>query len=132
MAEDDTAKDTAEDQSEDEKTSDEKSSKDEGSEDEANIEARAPAVEENTYTSDSKKCEECGEPIDHLRVTCPNCGREYTDEEKDEDREAGTEFRAGAAVDEEGNEDTSEGGRDGEPDSDDEATSDEDNNDDDG
>ena len=54
--------------------------------------------------ADSKKCPECGEPIDNVRVTCSNCGYEYQKEDY-EDTEAGTEFTAGSAVDEEGNED---------------------------
>ena len=54
-------------------------------------------------TSDEKKCPECDEPIDNVRVTCPNCGYEYKDEDYD-DKEAGKDFVAGTHVDDEGNE----------------------------
>jgi hypothetical protein len=50
--------------------------------------------------SDSNKCPECDEPIDNLRAACPNCGYEYTDDDYD-DKDAGSEFRAGSEVDEE-------------------------------
>ena len=36
-------------------------------------------------------------------MTCPNCGHEYKDDDYT-DEEAGTDFRAGTAVDEEGEE----------------------------
>ena len=54
------------------------------------------------YTSD-KKCPECDEPIIDVRATCPNCGYEYKDEDYN-DEDAGKEFVAGSAIDEEGNE----------------------------
>ncbi|MEA2498331.1 MAG: hypothetical protein QOH26_736 [Actinomycetota bacterium] len=52
---------------------------------------------------DTGECPDCGAPIDNVRVTCPNCGRQY---EKDDysDTEAGNEFRAGTAIDDEGKE----------------------------
>lgn len=52
---------------------------------------------------DTGECPDCGAPIDNVRVTCPNCGRQY---EKDDysDTEAGNEFRAGSALDDEGKE----------------------------
>ncbi|MGH2821310.1 MAG: zinc-ribbon domain-containing protein [Actinomycetota bacterium] len=50
-----------------------------------------------------KRCPECGEPIDDVRKTCLGCGRELSSDDY-ENPGAGTEFRAGAAVDEEGNE----------------------------
>lgn len=50
-----------------------------------------------------KKCPECDEPIDDLRVVCRNCGYEYQEADYS-DEEAGSEFRAGSAVDDEGNE----------------------------
>jgi uncharacterized OB-fold protein len=49
------------------------------------------------------KCPECGEPIENLRVTCPNCAYEYKEEDYT-DTDEGTEFTAGSNVDEEGNE----------------------------
>jgi ribosomal protein S27AE len=48
--------------------------------------------------SEKATCPECGEPVHNLRMTCPMCGHEYKDKEYD-DEEAGTEFRAGAEVD---------------------------------
>ena len=58
----------------------------------------AQAVHAETQ-SESKKCPECDEPIDNLRAACPNCGYEYTDDDYD-DKDAGSEFRAGSEVDE--------------------------------
>lgn len=55
------------------------------------------------HVSDSSKCAECGDPVDNLRKTCPNCGHEYSDEELDDDQ-AGNEFKAGAALDDQGEE----------------------------
>jgi rubredoxin len=54
------------------------------------------------YTGE-KKCPECDEPINNVRANCPNCGYEYKDSDYD-DEEAGSEFVAGSAVDDEGNE----------------------------
>ena len=54
------------------------------------------------YTGDAN-CPECDEPIIDVRANCPNCGYEYKDEDYG-DKEAGSEFVAGSAVDEEGNE----------------------------
>lgn len=54
------------------------------------------------YAGD-KECPECGEPIIDVRANCPNCGYEYKDSDY-EDKEAGSEFLAGSAVDDEGNE----------------------------
>ncbi len=55
------------------------------------------------YTGD-KECPECGEPVVDVRANCPNCGYEYKDSDFG-DKEAGSEFLAGSAVDDEGNED---------------------------
>ncbi len=49
------------------------------------------------------KCPECGEPIQNLRATCPNCGYEYTDDDYT-DTDEGSEFVAGAAIDDQGQE----------------------------
>ncbi|MDQ3939885.1 MAG: zinc-ribbon domain-containing protein [Actinomycetota bacterium] len=54
------------------------------------------------YSGD-KKCPECGEPIIDVRASCPNCGYDYSKEDYT-DEEAGSEFVAGSAVDEEGKE----------------------------
>lgn len=59
------------------------------------------------HLSESSKCAECGEPVDNLRKTCPHCGHEYEADEQDDD-EAGNEFKAGLALDEDGNEITDE------------------------
>ncbi len=61
------------------------------------------SVDHSEFTSDSKKCPECGEPVDNLRKTCVKCGYEYGKDDYD-DTEAGNELRAGAALDDEGNE----------------------------
>lgn len=53
---------------------------------------------EDETVSDKATCPECGEPVHNLRMTCPMCGHEYKDKEYD-DEDAGTEFRAGAEVD---------------------------------
>lgn len=53
--------------------------------------------------AESKKCPECGEPVDDVRATCINCGYEYKDEDH-EDPEAGSEFVTGSQIDDEGNE----------------------------
>lgn len=54
------------------------------------------------YAGD-KKCPECGEPIIDVRATCPKCGYEYKESDYS-DKQAGEEFVAGSAVDDEGNE----------------------------
>ena len=53
---------------------------------------------EDETVSDSATCPECGEPVHNLRMTCPMCGHDYKDKEYDDD-DAGTEFRAGAEID---------------------------------
>ncbi|MDQ4059206.1 MAG: hypothetical protein M3124_08800 [Actinomycetota bacterium] len=50
-----------------------------------------------------KECPRCGEPMDDVRKTCLNCGYEFAEDDY-ENPDAGTEFRAGVAVDEEGKE----------------------------
>jgi len=71
--------------------------------------------------SGEKECPECGEPIINVRANCPNCGYEYKDSDYD-DEDAGREFVAGSAVDEEGNEvpddETGGGGEEGSEDDD--------------
>lgn len=54
------------------------------------------------YSGDNE-CPECGEPIIEVRANCPNCGYEYKESDYS-DKEAGSEFVAGSAVDDEGNE----------------------------
>lgn len=54
------------------------------------------------YSGDNE-CPECGSPIIDVRANCPNCGYEYKESDYG-DKEAGSEFVAGSAVDEEGNE----------------------------
>jgi uncharacterized OB-fold protein len=54
-------------------------------------------------TGQGRECPECGEPMDDVRKTCMNCGHEFADDDY-ENPEAGTEFRAGAAVTDEGEE----------------------------
>lgn len=66
------------------------------------------SVDHEEFTSDDKQCPECGAPVDNLRKSCANCGREYQDDDYD-DREAGNELRAGVALDDEGNEVVEEG-----------------------
>lgn len=81
--------------------------------DDKSDEARSPADDEarqeliDEHLSDSATCSECGKPVDNLRKTCPQCGHEYGDDEID-DTDAGNEFKAGAALDEEGREITDE------------------------
>ena len=76
-------------------------------------EIRSPADDESRqalideYLSDSATCAECGKPVDNLRKTCPNCGHEYAGDELD-DTDAGNEFKAGAALDDSGDEITDE------------------------
>jgi hypothetical protein len=50
-----------------------------------------------------KECPECGAPVEDVRMTCPKCGHEYKDEEYT-DKEAGSEFLAGSALHESGEE----------------------------
>jgi hypothetical protein len=59
------------------------------------------------HLSDSSTCAECGEAVDNLRKTCPKCGHEYGEDELD-DTDAGNEFKAGAALDDKGDEITDE------------------------
>ena len=61
-----------------------------------------PKTSFEEYAGD-KKCPECGEPVIDVRATCPNCGYEYKDDDFS-DKEAGSEFIAGSAIDDEGNE----------------------------
>jgi ribosomal protein S27AE len=61
------------------------------------------SADHDEFTSDSKKCPECGEPVDNLRKTCISCGYEYQKDDYDDD-EAGNEMRAGTGLDDEGNE----------------------------
>ena len=60
-------------------------------------------IDHTEFTSDSKKCPECGEPVDNIRKTCIKCGYEYGKDDYD-DTEAGNELRAGSALDDDGNE----------------------------
>jgi ribosomal protein S27AE len=60
-------------------------------------------IDHTEFTSDSKKCPECGEPVDNIRKTCIKCGYEYGKDDYD-DTEAGNELRAGTGLDDEGNE----------------------------
>jgi uncharacterized OB-fold protein len=71
----------------------------------ADDESRQELLDE--HLSDSSTCAECGEKVDNLRKTCPKCGHEYEESELD-DTEAGNEFKAGAALDDEGKEITDE------------------------
>ncbi|MFN2388383.1 MAG: hypothetical protein ABR575_02070 [Actinomycetota bacterium] len=61
--------------------------------------AALDAAAEDDTVSDSQKCPECDEPVHNLRATCPNCGYEYSDSDRD-DPEAGAEFVAGTEIDE--------------------------------
>lgn len=71
------------------------------------------------------KCPECDAPIIEVRANCPNCGYEYKDSDYG-DKEAGSEFIAGSAVDDEGNEvpDDETGGGGEAPEADDEGAGD--------
>lgn len=51
--------------------------------------------------TEEHKCPECGAEIDDVRVTCSKCGYEYRSSDYD-DTQAGNEFTAGSAVDDEG------------------------------
>jgi uncharacterized OB-fold protein len=67
-------------------------------------------AEADETISDSKKCPECGEPIENVRASCPNCGYEY--QEKDYDKpDAGEEFVTGSEIDESGEEIIDESGK---------------------
>ena len=81
------------------------------------------------YTGDAK-CPECDEPIIDVRANCPNCGYEYKEEDYG-DKEAGSEFVAGSAIDDEGNEmpDDESGGGGEEASDDDDGSKDEDDSD---
>ena len=57
---------------------------------------------------EKSKCPECGDQIEDLRATCPNCGHEYSSDDYDNE-EYGNEFMAGANIDDEGNEILDEG-----------------------
>ena len=80
------------------------------------------------YASDNK-CPECGEPVIDVRANCPNCGYEYKDSDYG-DTEAGSEFVAGSAVDDEGNEVPDDETGTGEKTDDESASADEDASDD--
>lgn len=60
--------------------------------------------------SDSKKCPECGRPIENVRASCPNCGYEYQEGDYDQP-DAGQEFVAGTEVDESGQEQVDQSGK---------------------
>ena len=49
------------------------------------------------------KCPECRAEIDDVRVTCARCGYRYQESDY-ADTEAGNQFQAGSALDEDGNE----------------------------
>lgn len=59
------------------------------------------------FKSDTRSCPQCGAPVDNLRATCSNCGRAYEPGEYDQEG-AGRDLVAGALVDEQGNEKTSD------------------------
>ncbi len=82
--------------SEDERQDQEQESREEG----GRVSDAETAFEE--YASDNK-CPECGEPVIDVRANCPNCGYEYKESDYG-DKEAGSEFVSGSAVDDEGNE----------------------------
>ena len=65
-------------------------------------EDRDPNPEDRGVDEDAK-CPECGAPIENVRTSYPNCGDMYQDDDYT-DEEAGTDFRAGTAIDEQGNE----------------------------
>ena len=66
--------------------------------------------QEDETISDSKKCPECGEPIENVRASCPNCGYEYKDSDYDQP-DAGSDFIAGTEMDESGEEIIDESGK---------------------
>jgi membrane protease subunit (stomatin/prohibitin family) len=66
--------------------------------------------EQDETISDSKKCPECGEPIENVRASCPNCGYEYKDSDYDQP-DAGAEFVTGSEIDESGEEIVDESGK---------------------
>lgn len=67
-------------------------------------------LEADETISDSKKCPECGEPIENVRASCPNCGYEYQESDYDQP-DAGKEFVAGTEVNESGEEKVDESGK---------------------
>ena len=66
--------------------------------------------QEDETISDSKKCPECGEPIENVRASCPNCGYEYKESDYDQP-DAGSDFIAGTEMDESGEEIIDESGK---------------------
>ena len=66
--------------------------------------------EQDDTISESKKCPECGEPIENVRASCPNCGYEYTDKDYDQP-DAGSDFITGSEIDESGDEIVDESGK---------------------
>lgn len=58
---------------------------DSGASDESKRDLPGSAPQDRTdHTQDDiseNKCPQCGEPVHEKRVTCPNCGYEYTDDE---------------------------------------------------
>lgn len=73
-------------------------------------EERAQRAEADDTISTSKKCPECGAPVENLRKTCSKCGYEYKDSDYD-DADAGSEFITGSEIDDRGNEIIDESGR---------------------
>lgn len=67
-------------------------------------------AEQDETISASKKCPECGEPIENVRASCPNCGYEYQKEDYDKPN-AGEEFVTGSEIDESGEEIIDESGK---------------------
>ena len=66
--------------------------------------------QEDDTISDSKKCPECGEPIENVRASCPKCGYEYQESDYDQP-DAGKEFVTGSEVDDSGEEKIDESGK---------------------
>ncbi len=73
-------------------------------------EERAERAEQDDTISTSKKCPECGAPVENLRKTCSKCGYEYKASDYD-DTDAGSEFITGSEIDEQGNEIVDESGK---------------------
>ncbi|MDQ3986840.1 MAG: zinc-ribbon domain-containing protein [Actinomycetota bacterium] len=94
------ADDEEKDQRDDEDTSDDTTS---GDEDEVKTGTTQEPNLEDRGVDEEAKCPECGEPIENVRTTCPNCGYEYKEEDYT-DKEAGSDFGAGSALDEKGEE----------------------------